>query len=169
MSDDGSFTCRTCGKKIEEIPAFASDRPVNYWDVPEEKRKKDVKLTSDSCVIADRFFFIRGCLEIPIINREDHFEWGVWVSLKEENFHIWKKHYRTKKRSHIGPFFGWLSTVLPVYPDTQNLKTMVHLRDNGIRPYIELEETDHPLSMEQHRGITMERVHQIIHELEHPG
>ena len=161
------IVCKTCGKEIEGIPAYAADRPSQYWDVPEERRTYDVFLTSDSCVIANRFFFIRGCIEIPVPGTDEHFEWGVWVSLKEENFFIWQDNYEVKKRSHIGPFFGWLCTTLPVYPETLHMKTMVHLRDDGIRPYIELEKTEHPLSLEFHEGISMERVQEIVHELEH--
>ncbi len=87
--------------------------------------------------------------------------------MKKENFFIWQDNYEVKKRSGIGPFFGWLSTSLPMYPPTLNMKTMVHIRDDGIRPYIELEKTDHPLALEQAEGISMERVQEIVHEIEH--
>ncbi len=152
-------------QKTDKIPAFGFDRPVQYWDVPDDKIEEDIFLTSDSCVIAERFFFIRGCLELPILGTDDWFEWGVWVSLKEENFFTWQDNYEVTKRSHIVPFFGWLSSQIPIYPDTQNMKTMVHIRDNGIRPYIKLEENEHPLSTEQHNGISRERVHEIVREL----
>ena len=159
--------CKTCGKEIDEIPAFATDRPAQYWDVPEEKRENDIFLTSDSCVIANRFFFVRGCIEIPVLDTDDHLEWGVWVSLKEENFFVWQDNYEVAKRSHLGPFFGWLCTALPGYPSTLNMKTMVHLRDDGIRPYIELEPSDHPLAREQHDGISWDRLQEVIHMLVH--
>jgi len=42
-----------------------------------------------------------------------------------------------------------------------NLKCKVHLRDDGIRPLIELEPTKHPLALEQQEGISMERVAEI--------
>ena len=161
------FTCITCGKVHDGFPSYGADRPAAYWDVPEDRRGEDVFLTSDSCVIAERFFFIRGCLEIPVIGTEDCMAWGVWVSLKEENFFLWQDYYREAERSHIGPFFGWFCTALPGYPDTLHLKTMVHLRDNGIRPYIELEETDHPLSVDQRNGITMRRVQDLVDLVEH--
>lgn len=161
------FTCATCGKLHDGLPCYGADRPDAYWDVPENKREADVFQTSDSCVIASRFFFVRGCIEIPVIGTAEHLEWGVWVSLKEENFFLWQDHYDTPKRSHIGPFFGWLCTGLPGYPDTLHMKTMVHLRDNGIRPYIEIEDTDHPLSVDQRNGITMQRVQDIVDLVEH--
>lgn len=136
-----------------------------YWHVPVEKREEDVFLTSDSCVIADRFFFIRGLLEVPIVDTGEVFTWGVWVSLKEENFFLWQEHYEIAKRSHIGPFFGWLCTKLPYYPDTLSLKTMVHLRDDFIRPWVELESTDHPLAVDQRQGISLQTVLSIVHQV----
>ena len=143
-----------------------ADRPANYWDVPEQHRANDEFLTSDSCVIADRFFFVHGCLEIPVHGYDDGFVWGVWVSLKEENFFLWQEHYDVELRSHLGPFFGWLCTRLPGYPDTMHLKTMVHLRDHGLRPRIALEPTDHPLAVEQQSGISLERAWERVHELQ---
>jgi hypothetical protein len=163
------YRCVHCGHEHDGIPAFHADRPTPYWDVPEDKREADVFLTSDSCVIADRFFFVHGCLDIPILHQTDVFTWGVWVSLSETNFFTWQANYDVPKRSHIGPFFGWLCTALPIYPDTLHLKTMVHFRDNGIRPRVELERTNHPLSKEQHEGISIERALEIVHILQGPG
>lgn len=160
-----SFHCQHCGQQHEGLPAFHADRPTPYWDVPEDKRDTDVFLTTDSCVIADRFFFVRGCLDVPIRDSEEVFTWGVWVSLKEENFFLWQDHYNVPVRSHIGPFFGWLCTRLPIYPDTMHLKTMVHLRDHGLRPRIELELTKHPLAQAQHKGIELQEALRIVHEL----
>jgi hypothetical protein len=159
------FKCASCGQIHDGIPSYGADRPQQFWEVPEGKRESDVFLTSDSCIIADRFFFIRGCIDIHVIGTSELFTWGVWASLKEENFFIWQESYETAKRSHLGPFFGWLSTRLPTYPDTLLLKTMVHLRDNGIRPRIELETSDHPLAVEQREGITLERLGEIIHSM----
>jgi hypothetical protein len=55
-----------------------------------------------------------------------------------------------------------------LYPDTLNLKTMVHLRDGGIRPFVELEPTEHPLAVEQRTGITHDRVAEIYEKMLHP-
>jgi hypothetical protein len=158
--------CKSCGRVHDTIPAYHADRPAQYWDVPEDKRETEIFLTSDSCVISNRFFFVHGGIDIPIIGMQECFTFGVWVSLAKENFLIWQDNYETQKRSHIGPFFGWLCTVIPVYPDTMHLKTMVHLRDDGIRPSIELEPTDHPLAIDQRNGITLDRALEIIHQIE---
>ncbi len=165
---NGLYRCVRCGQE-HGVPAYHADRPAPYWDVPEERRATDVFLTSDSCVIADRFFFVHGCVEIPILGTDEVFTWGVWVSLKEENFYIWQDNFDVNIRSHIGPFFGWLCSQLPVYPDTLHLKTLVHVRDNGVRPRVEVENSDHPLSREQHEGISIDRALELVHLVEDLG
>jgi hypothetical protein len=57
----------------------------------------------------------------------------------------------------VGPFFGWLKPCL----ETTGLKTRVDLRDHGLRPWIELEPTDHPLALAQRNGIVVDRVAEI--------
>jgi hypothetical protein len=100
-------------------------------------------------------------LKIPVIEG-GVFTWGVWVSLSLENFERMLELWETPGRESEPPYFGWLSTALPCYPDTLNLKTHVHTRPVGERPFIELEPTDHPLAVEQRNGITMARVREIV-------
>lgn len=157
------FVCQCCGKEYDEVPALGADRPTPYYDVPEDKIEEDVYLTEDACVIAERFFFIRGCLDIPIKGTSDHFQFGVWTSLKEENFFIWQDHFEVQERDHIGPFFGWFCSALPAYSDTLHLKSMVHIRNNGIRPSVVLDESDHPLAIDQRNGISLDRLGEILH------
>ncbi len=59
------------------------------------------------------------------------------------------------------------STTLPVYPSTLSLKTHVHTRPVGVRPFVELEPTDHPLAVELRTGIAMQRVREIAGVLLH--
>ena len=60
-----------------------------------------------------------------------------------------------------------LSTALPIYPDTINLATNVHTRAVGVRPFVELEPTEHPLALEQRNGITWARVLEIASIMQH--
>ena len=149
------------------MPTFGARAPLSYYGVPDGERAKRCSLGSDDCVIDEEYFFVRGCLDIPVIGESESFSWGVWVSLSEANFKEWAKHFGETKRSHVGPFFGWLNAAIEPYPDTINLKTMVHLRDNGIRPFIELEPTDHPLAVEQRNGISVARVADIYAKIMH--
>ena len=75
--------------------------------------------------------------------------------------------WEVEGRENEPPYFGWLSTALPLYPETLHLKTNVHTRPLGQRPFVELEPTGHPLAVEQREGITMARVQEIAEVLLH--
>lgn len=155
------FKCSSCDEWHEGMPTFASEAPLYFYGIPEPERALRCDLTSDTCVIDGNLFFVRGCIEIPVEHINEPFVWGVWVSLSARSYGDFTACLDASRRTHIGPFFGWLSAELALYPSTENLKTRVYLRDNGIRPYIELEPTDHPLAVEQRHGITSERVAEI--------
>jgi hypothetical protein len=143
------------------MPSFGADAPLYYYDIPEAERSKRCELTSDTCIIDDEQFFVRGCIEIPVHAENEPFVWGVWISLSEQNFEEFTNLFGVAARDDHGPYFGWLSAYLKTYPDAENIKTHVHLRNEGVRPYIELEPTDHPLAVEQREGISVERVAEI--------
>jgi hypothetical protein len=149
------------------MPTFGAEAPLSYYAIPEAERERRCDLGTDDCVIDGNSFFVRGCIEIPVHGEGEPFVWGVWVSLSEESFREWVGAFEMEKRSHLGPYFGWLDAWLKPYPNTINLKTMVHLRDHGLRPYIELEPTDHPLAVQQRKGITLERLAEIYSMMVH--
>ena len=156
-----TFKCANCDETHIGMPTFGADKPLSYFAIPEDERLTRCDAGTDDCVIDNESFFIRGCIEIPVHGYSQPFIWGVWVSLSKESFESWSSVFGKPKRSHIGPFFGWLNARLKPYPDTANLKTRVHLRNDGIRPLIELEPTDHPLAVEQRAGISVNRVAEI--------
>lgn len=141
--------------------SFAPIAPDPWFAIPELERDRRAVLGSDQCIIDDKHFFIRGCLETPILDCKDPFVWGVWVSLSEASFARIGELWETEIRDSEPPFFGWLCNELSVYPSTSGLKTKVHLRNKGGRPFVELEPTDHPLAVEQRKGIRLQRVEEI--------
>ncbi len=164
------FKCNRCGKYHSELPLnYRSKAPVYYDEIPEKQRAGRARLSEDQCVIDDQHFFIAGNVEIPIKGSDDMFSYMVWVSLSEKNFQRAAALWHKEGRENEPPYFGWLSTRLPGYPDTVNIKTMVHTQPVGIRPTIELEPTDHPLALEQRQGITWERIQEIAQSVLHSG
>jgi hypothetical protein len=165
-----SFVCSACGETHQGMPSFGARAPASYFAIPEAERAARCRLGTDDCVIDESTFFVLGCLDIPVHGESEPFSWGVWVSLSRSSYEQWQWTYEAEKRSHIGPFFGWLNATLKPYPDTMNLKTRVHLRDGKLRPFIELEPSDHPLYLEQRDGIPVARVAElytlIVHESE---
>ncbi|MFG2918922.1 DUF2199 domain-containing protein [Kitasatospora sp. NPDC048298] len=167
MSDDPGFTCTCCGGQHAELPLNYSTMAPDAWD-PALETDPHSMLSSDQCVIGGEHFFVKGLIEIPVIGSGDVFSWGVWVSLSGTNFARALDLWETDGREAEEPYFGWLCTGLPVYgADTVNLKTRVHTRPVGQRPFIELEPTDHPLAVEQRTGITRERVREIAAAVTH--
>lgn len=163
------FHCGRCGEWHDDLPmSFGAEEPEYYHEVPEAERDTRCQLDGELCIVDDEHFFIRGCLEIPVLDGPGPFVWGVWASLARGSFKHVMQLWADPERHEQPPYFGWLQTELPGYPGTTlNLKTLVHSRPVGQRPRIELEPTDHPLAVEQREGITMARVQQIVEALLH--
>lgn len=149
--------------------AWGPEAPVYVFGIPERERRKRVELGPDLCVIDGEHFFVRGVLQLPVVDGDEPFGWTVWCSLSRESFDRAQEVWLRSGREAEPAYFGWLSTVLPVYPDTLNLRTLVHTRAVGLAPLVELEPTDHPLAVEQRNGITMDRVREIAERLAHQG
>lgn len=152
-----AYTCSCCGERHEGSPSFGWPAPHPYDGLSDADRDTIATLTPDTCIL--RYgdvtdYFARTTLEIPIHGVAEPFLWGVWVSLSEKSFErytsTWERHDEADR------WFGWFSNQLPYYPDTMNLKTTVRPRNGGQRPIIALEETDHPLSLHHHHGISRE-------------
>ncbi len=161
MSDEGfSFRCSTCDEVHVGTPSFSYDAPIYWESVPEAERGTISHLTTDTCVIEGQHYFVCACLEIPIHGYAEPFVWGVWSSLSAESF----GRLAALREAPVDgeSFFGWFCNQLPFYPDTLNLKVRVHPRSDGLRPFLELEPTDHPLAVDYREGVTIDRARQIM-------
>ena len=68
------YICSICRQYHDEVPlSFGADAPYWYDVVAPEERAERTELSSDQCVIDEEHFFIRGCLEIPIIGSNETF------------------------------------------------------------------------------------------------
>jgi hypothetical protein len=157
-----SWVCPTCGSTHDGVPTgYSFEAPLTCYTIPDGEREQRSVLNSDYCVIENQDYFVRGCLEIPIIGHDEPFILGVWVSLSKANFDREQSLSKNPARVNEPAYFGWLSWRLEIYPDTFALKTNVHSRSVGTRPFIQLQISEHPLAQEQYSGITMHRVAEI--------
>jgi len=168
MTEALTFTCKVCGEEHEGLPDFGFDAPVYYLQVPEAERAARCRLSSDFCVIDERYHFVRAVLMIPVLGTAQTFGWGVWSSLSPENFRRYLDIWSLDDPGQEGPYFGWLSNRLPFYPDTLELKLKVVLQPDGQRPLLELEPNDHPLAVDQRDGIAWARAVEMAEALMHP-
>ena len=167
--DTFEFDCATCGQRHVGVPSFGWDWPIQYLMVPEPERARRVELGPDHCIIDGEFFFVRGCLEVPVAGHDEPLSWGAWVSLSASSFERYAELHGDPRRAPGARFVGWLCSAIPGYPDPDPpLTAAVHVRAWPLRPYIELEPTDHPLAVEQREGITNERVRAIVERVMHP-
>jgi hypothetical protein len=140
----------------------------HFWRDPEEPLPNSALassthcLTHDFCIVEGQHYFVRCILQLPLIGAPgEHFAFGVWSSLAEKNFRIYVDTFDSGEQAGVGPWFGWFSNRLEGYPDTLGLKCRVHPQADHQRPWIEVEDSGHPLATESREGITYDRLLQI--------
>lgn len=158
------FRCATCGKYHAALPLdLGFEHPVQLSNIPASEQSRRVRQNLDWCVIDEKEFYVRGVLKIPIVDhpKGESFCYGVWVSLSEKSY----THYIGLGNGIVPAgtrFFGWFCNRIENYPDTLSLKTNVLPQSNGMRPWIVLQPTDHPLYIDQKQGLSMDRVHELV-------
>jgi hypothetical protein len=157
-----SYACTTCGETHDALPALGFKAPDYAELVPEKDRPNRIKIDDDLCAVDDELFFIRASLRIPILDLDDTLNLSVWISQKKENFISYIENFDSDE---IGPYFGWLSNEFQFRGvSTLNIESQVNFPGNSFRPYIELKESDHPLSIVHRTGISLDEAWQIAHE-----
>ena len=141
---------------------FGAEFPDYYFSVPPDEREDRIELTDSLCVVDGMNFFIRARIEIPVKASNEVFCWNVWTSLSEANFLRTNEVWNNPERVNEPAYFGWLQTSVPGYPETLNIKTMLHTQKPGIIPRVEVIEEKHLLRDEQQAGITWERVVDLV-------
>ncbi len=167
MGGATGYVCRSCGAWHDDLP-FAYHAPAPATWSPELAEDEQSELGEEQCVVRGELYFVRALIRLPVLDAEQEFEWGIWVSLSKDNFSRMSDLWHRPGRETEPPMFGWLSTELPIYaPSTVTLKTMVHVQPVGLRPLVELEPTEHPLPAEQRDGISLARVQEFAERLLH--
>ncbi len=165
------FRCHCCDEEhdISDL-SFGADAPSAWNELSENERMKS-ELGDDFCTIripeGDNYF-VRGCIDMPVIGLAKDFVWGAWCSVSGTSMDLIRKHWNDPDRAQLDPMFGWFYTQIPTYPETLMLKALVHLRDIPTRPYIDIEPTLHPFSVDCHEGIEFENLKQKIEKILHP-
>ena len=103
-------------------------------------------------------FYLRGCIELPILGTEEIFLWGAWSRVHEKDYDTISDFWETEGREEkIGPFKGRLANSLSIYPQTSNLRLQIRIEPVGVRPRFILEEPEHILCVEQRSGLTIDK------------
>jgi hypothetical protein len=155
---EDSFVCSSCGMSHPGLPfSFAADFPDRYANLSRDERDTRASIGSDQCVIDEEEFYIRGCLEIPVLGCEDPFMWGVWARVKVEVYDEISANWQVAGREKsTGPYKGRLANVLSVYTETLNVRVKIKISEVGVRPLF-LVEDESDIGEEQRFGITQKQ------------
>jgi hypothetical protein len=163
-----SYKCILCGNEHDEdLFDVSSTKPDVYFAIPESERESRIHLTDDTCVVDHGLFLIRGIIEIPIIDTEATFAFGMWATQSWDHFDAYQSF---PESSNIGPFPGQLEGYLRCYEphQTRGLRVTVIFPGGGLRPKFILVDPDHPLAQDQRNGISIERALWIQHQYSDP-
>ncbi|MEZ4810771.1 MAG: DUF2199 domain-containing protein [Allomuricauda sp.] len=150
------YYCSECGLYHRDIPfAYGANEPVSYFNLAD---KSNSTLDKDLCIIDDKKYFIKGQIKIKVLDSENDFSWNVWVEIDKSDFDKEVEIWEEENRFLNEPYFGVLDTVLSCYPDTVGLKVSVQTQKKGTIPLITMEDSNHPLLLEQENAIDMNRV-----------
>ncbi len=160
---DLRFRCTTCEVEHDGMFDLACDAP-DHW--PRERshepnsalRLEGDFLSDDFCVIAGENFFIRCVFEIPVVGGAQKFGYGIWSTLSRDNFQNYVAAFDDGRPDNRGPWWGWFSNDLKTWPEACNTGCWVHPQLDRQRPVVVLDDADHPLSIAQDEGISVERL-----------
>ncbi len=166
------FKCNKCDME-HDVNDFGIGWPYpNHWHVLSDFDRARSVLGDEQCEIDSiegKFYYIKGNVKLPIKGRGHCIPLTVWVSLSESNYTEYVKNWDNPLRTKIGPYFGWLSVSVPLYPETMNLKTMLFVQELGNRPNIEVELSDHRFSMDCKFGMSEQLFLQMFDLVTHGG
>ncbi len=160
------FICRRCGQYHNDLPMSYDFPAPAYW-ADSFANDPSSQLQSEVCVIQDQFFFIKGNVEITLGTTGQIFNYTIWTTISKEHFQQTLKVWQNPRRVDLKPYPGEIANELVGYPNTIGLKVKIHTRKMGMRPFFELESVNHPLFMEQQKGVELLRVQEVAEQVIH--
>ena len=160
------YVCQCCGQAHDGLPldvAFA--KPGAYFALKTRQQKAKCELTEDVCVLAQKRFFIRGCLPMPLLETGSVFVWGLWAEVTPHVFERYQQLSETDGTQQL-PSRGALSVERePLLRGMDQLPVMIRFGAANQRPTFLLQPSNHWLCRDQQNGITLHRLQEILHAL----
>ncbi|MEL7515580.1 MAG: DUF2199 domain-containing protein [Pseudomonadota bacterium] len=161
--NDREFECPCCGQTFGGVFDIGCDHP-DPWphgslrDTDHETLVVGQdKLSSDLCAFAGGYY-IRCILPLPVLGSDQSFAYGVWASVKDENFNAYVNAWQNDDYSDFPGCFAWLMNDLPGWAIEDWLPCGLETGDGGDRPVLWVHEDRHPLATAQREGITFDRL-----------
>ncbi|HEY6235115.1 MAG TPA: DUF2199 domain-containing protein [Candidatus Elarobacter sp.] len=156
-----AYLCDACGEHHDGIPlGYRLDFADGGYEPDAVRVERDGEL-----IAAGDDRFILANIELPVAGAStDTFVWTCWMSLSHQSYERIRASWDDPGREHQEPAFSYVANALPTYePTTLELKANVHSRRVGLRPWVELQPTEHALAVEQREGIRRDRILALYH------
>lgn len=160
---DRPWICAACGAEHRGVMDIAAPSP-DCWRGGAAQPNHELRLdgdflSEDFCVVDGQHYFVRVVLRLPIRGGGGKScGFGVWSSLSRQNFERYVDTFDDGAQGGLGPWFGWLANRLGGFDDTLNLPCRVCPQPDQMRPLLEPEASDHPLSVAQRKGVTLDEL-----------
>lgn len=132
-------------------------RPEDVAKLSVDDRARLVRANDDLCVVDGKRFFVRALLPLPVESREHPYCIGLWVEVTEAAFRriyeLWESNEQVLEPS----FAAQIANEIPIVSGSLGLRAELRLTGPTTRPDVFLEPSEHPLYVEQARGIDEHR------------
>jgi hypothetical protein len=159
------FVCSVCGEAhAGELRDVRLTLPDPVYELDEEERARRSWVGEDSSLLRDGDrdrHFVRGLLELPIAGEDEYFGYGVWVEVAPDDFDLLGRLWHDPEGWRHEPFEARLANELLPYRATVGLPLRLRLREVDVLPLVELEDSGHPLALDQRAGISGHHAHEL--------
>jgi len=158
--------CSCCGKRLSQHTTdIAFELPDVVWELPKDQKKRRAKFDSDFCRLDDKRYFLRGIALIPFQSRDDAFAWGLWAEVSKDDF-FHSASICGKDGTGEAPIAGKLANTPDGYEGLEGHAVTISFRSASERPTFHLLPSKHKMYREQRKGISDQRLHEILQLLE---
>jgi hypothetical protein len=160
------FVCSVCGEfHAERMLDVRLSLPDPIFALDDEERDARAWLADDFAVLDEERFFVRGLLELPILELGSRFGYGTWVEIGGDEFRQLLEHWQDPDQ--FAPVKGTVANELAPYVGTEGLRATLSPVSVDTLPSVTLDDAAHPLVTDQQAGITAGRSDELAATVRH--
>lgn len=160
-----SYFCSHCGRQHDGLPTdWGFKLPDEVHELSYLTQYRRARHNADLCTLDEARHFIRTLLPLPLLDDgpEAFFNWGVWLEVDRATHDLYVDSW-TRDISAQGDCSGRIANDITVYGGTLGLPVRIAFQPGTARPLAQLMPgTPHALALEQAKGISGKRHHDIL-------
>ena len=161
--NDKNFACTCCGQSHSGVFDISFDHPDSWphgslIDSGQANLRVGQDFLNPDICLHGEFRFIKALLRFPILGSDQYFAFGVYVSLKPENFEALLKAEDAGTLDKVDPMFCWVSHALPYFDTTEFLPANVSGFSPDLRAFVTLDPECGTIAQAQSDGITFDQL-----------